>query len=97
MRWDRESDVKQAVLGEYNLNLAVMTRCRHQGGREVIAVCNQLYNELIMVDPRKQYEVIEEVRLELSERPQTVVYCGSTDRLFVGERSQIEIVDLIAS
>ena len=85
------------MLGEYNLNLGVITRCRHKGGREVIAVCNQLYNELIMVDPRKQYEVIEEARLELSERPQTVVYCGSTDRLFLGERSQIEIVDLIAS
>ena len=60
-------------------------------------MCHQLYNELIMVDPRKQYEVIEEARLELSERPQTVMYCGLTDRLFVGERSQIEIVDLIAS
>ena len=60
-------------------------------------MCNQLYNELIMVDPRKQYEVIEEARLELSERPQTIMYCELTDRLFVGERSQIEIVDLIAS
>ena len=50
-----------------------------------------------MVDPIKQYEVIEEARLELSERPETVLFCGLTDRLFVGERSQIEIVDLIAA
>jgi hypothetical protein len=50
-----------------------------------------------LVDPIKQYEVIEEARLELSERPETVLFCGFTDRLFVGERSQIEIVDLIAA
>jgi hypothetical protein len=85
------------VLGEYNLNLHVITSCRYQGSREVIAVSNQLYNELILVEPIKQYEVIEEARLELSERPETVLFCGLTDRLFVGERSQIEIVDLIAA
>jgi hypothetical protein len=43
------------------------------------------------------HEVIEEARLDLSERPETVLFCGFTDRLFVGERSQIEIVDLIAA
>jgi hypothetical protein len=75
----------------------VITSCRYQGRREVIAVSNQLYNELILVEPIKQYEVIEEARLELSERPETVLFCGLTDRLFVGERSQIEIVDLIAA
>ena len=85
------------MLGEYNLNLHVITSCRYQGSREVIAVSNQLYNELILVEPIKQYEVIEEARLELSERPETVLFCGLTDRLFVGERSQIEIVDLIAA
>ena len=85
------------MLGEYNLNLHVITSCRYEGRREVIAICNQLYNELILVDPINQYEVIEEARLELSERPETVLFCGLTDRLFVGERSQIEIVDLVGA
>jgi hypothetical protein len=75
----------------------VIKSCRYQGSREVIAVTNQLYNELILIDPIKQYEVIEEARLDLSERPESVLFCGFTDRLFVGERSQIEIVDLIAA
>jgi hypothetical protein len=48
-----------------------------------------------LVDPINQYEEIDTARLELSERPQTVLFCGLTDRLFVGERSQFEIVDLI--
>jgi hypothetical protein len=61
-----EGDTLEALLGEYHLNPRVFTLCRYLGKRPVLALCTQLYNELIIVDIRKECAIIEEARMELA-------------------------------
>jgi hypothetical protein len=60
----------------------------------VIALCTQLQNELFLVEPEKDYAIIEEARFNLSERVRCSLFCELTDRLFLGQNSQLEIVDM---